>query len=497
MTDCSDCCKLTLPNDRGYLPAALGFVHNVAEYLGFSETDRRRIELATEEAVTNVIEHAFGTDETSSFDILCRKIPGGMEVCVHDMGIPWDPTLDEDYHPEADLDHQTGQGLGKHLIQQLMDEYAFDNLGHDGKQVRLVKYLDSQYVGEGLPEGHEVEIAKPPETKPEPVPLEFRRMRPEEAIEVARAVFECYGYSYAGEFMYYPERIAAMNAEGQMFSAVAVDTETGEIAGHNALVFNPALPAELAVAVTKMKFRGMGIARSLGEFLAQEARDMGLKGMYVKEVTVHPYTQKFCRKLGFEDCGLLLAHSPKSLAFKGISDHATQRNSDLLGFRQLHAAELREVYPPVRHREVIERIYQNLGLPIRCLDSGAEPAEVGKTVIKAQVNTARSLCEIHVTHYGADLVWALKHELRRIRRNEVQLVEMYLNLHDPVTPWVVAEAEKLGFFFTGIVPEAATGDVVIMQFFNGIAVEYEELVIERPETAELLDYVKGLDPTMV
>lgn len=489
-------CTLTLPNDIGLLPAALAFARQVAEYIGFDGANLSRIELALEEAVANVVEHAYAPDESATFDIVFQRSAGGMEILIHDMGLPWDPTLDEDYDPAADLDSRNAQGLGKHLIKELMDEYAFENLGRHGKQIRMVKYLDTRNIAEEMEEAHAVGEVEPPENKPPPVELEFRRMRPEEAIEASRAIFDCYGYSYAGEFMYFPERVAAMNENGQMLSAVAVVKETGEVAGHNALLFNDSLPAELAVAVTKRQFRGLGIARSLGEFLAEQAREMGLKGLYVKEVTVHPYTQKFCRKLGYDDCGLLLAHSPKSLAFKGIAETADQRNSDLLGFRKICEAEPRKLYLPERHAGIIEEIYNGLDIPMNWVPGSGGVAKNEQTLMKAAVNSSRSLCEIHIPHYGSDLVKLLKQELRRVRRNEVQLVEMYLSLTDPVTPWVVNEAEKLGFFFTGVLPETDRGDAVILQFFNGIAVEYEELIIERSETRKLLDYVKSQDPSV-
>lgn len=491
-----DRCSLTLPNDLGYLPVGLGFVRNFGEILGFDETDLKRIELALDEAATNVIKHAFPAGEVASFDIVCQKIPGGMEVCVHDKGIPWDPTLDEDYHPEADLQRQTGLGLGEYLIKHLMDGYVFSNLGHDGKQLHLVKYLKTARIGEGEEIAPTPEVAKPSKTNPEPVAVEIRRMRPQEAIEVSRAIFDSYGYSYASDFVYYPERIAAMNEGGQMLSAVAVVKDTGEIAGHNALVFSGSLPAELAIAVTKRQFRGQGIAEKTVEFLASQARAMGLKGVYTKEVTVHPFTQKFVYKLGFRDCGLLLAHSPKTLSFKGIAEQAAQRNSDVLGFKPIGDPEPRELYLPTRHAEIIASIYSGLAIPMGWKSSTAVPDNARKTVLHATVSPSRLLCEIHISRYGADLVTVLKQELRRVRRQELQLVEMYLNLADPLTPWAVKEAERLGFFFTGILPETRGGDSFVLQYFNGIGVEYDQLVIDRPGTVKLVEYVKGLDPTM-
>ena len=496
-TPSHDLCRLTIPNQMEYLAVALGFVRTVAEQAGFADVDRHRIELAVEEAVSNVIEHAFTPDEAAHFDVTCRKIASGLEICICDKGIPWDPTLEDDYRPDADLETQTGRGLGGFLIRKLMDEYQFSNLGREGKQTRLVKYLDTQRIATDEPEPVTPEAVEPPKTKPAPISFDVRRMQPKEAIQVARAVFDCYGYSYAGEFAYYPDRIAAMNENGQLLSAVAVAQDTGDIGGHFALIFYDHLPAELGIAVTMRKFRGQGFARQLGQFLEEEARGMGLKGIQVKEVTAHPYTQKFCQKLGYRDCGFLLAHSPKTLSFKGIQDELTQRNSDVLGFKTLQPPEPRALYLPEQHAEVIESIYANLEIPMSWQRISDAPSGNRTTVMRASVNSIRSLCEIFVPQYGEDAVQMLKQELRRVRREEVQVVEMYLNLTDRCTPWFVSESEKLGFFFTGILPDTAGGDSIVMQHFNGIQVEYESLVIDQPKTAELLEYIKSLDPTMV
>ncbi len=481
----------------GYLTVALGFVCNVAQYAGFGGADLKRIELAVEEAVSNVIEHAFAPDEVANFDIICGRIAGGMEICIRDKGIPWDPTLEEDYQPDADLERQTGRGLGGFLIKQLMDQYEFSNLGRDGKQTRLVKYLDTQPITGGEPEPKTSEAVEPPKPKPEPVAFEIRRMYPKEAIEVSRAIFDCYGYSYAGEFVYYPDRLAAMNESGQLLSAVAAVRDTGEIGGHCALILHDSLPAELGIGVTKRKFRGHGLIQQLGEYLENQARQLSLNGVHAKEVTVHPYSQKSCQKLGFRDCGFLLAHSPKALSFKGIQDRLTQRNSDVLGFKMLRELDPRELYLPEQHAAVIESIYENLGVPMSWQCSTAAPETDQKTVMNASIYSVRSLCEIYLPYCGDDAVQILKQELRRVRREEVQVVELYLNLTDPCTPWLVSEAEKIGFFFTGILPETAGGDSVVMQYFNGIQVEYDALVIDQPTTAELLRYVKAQDPTMV
>lgn len=51
--------ELVITNDLSYLPAVQAFTEEVARQCGFSEKDRVMILLALEEAVTNVIKHAF------------------------------------------------------------------------------------------------------------------------------------------------------------------------------------------------------------------------------------------------------------------------------------------------------------------------------------------------------------------------------------------------------------------------------------------------------
>lgn len=117
-----DWCKLTIPNDLAYVPIAQSFVRGVACHIGFGDNDICRLELAVEEATTNVIEHAFSQNEVAHFDVSCQRVPNGIEIRIHDNGLPYDPTLSAEYDPTADLDTQEGAGLGGFLMKQFMDE---------------------------------------------------------------------------------------------------------------------------------------------------------------------------------------------------------------------------------------------------------------------------------------------------------------------------------------------------------------------------------------
>jgi serine/threonine-protein kinase RsbW len=484
-----------LPNDVNLIPAVVQYANQVTQIMGFSPKACNQIELALEEACVDVIKNAFAPHEESSIDITFLRRPDGIEITIHDMGLPYDPNMAPSYDPAQSIFDQDMEGLGNFLIQQSVNEYAFHNLGIKGKEMVLVKYFDTPCIIEESPPA-EPEIAKPPEKKDRPhIDFDIRTMKPEEAIEVCRCIYDSYGYSYANENIYYPERVAAMNESGKLKSAVAV-TQHGEMGGHFALIFYTHLPAEVGIAVTKKKFRGQGFARQLGEFLSEEAMRDGLKGLQIKEVTAHPYTQKFCQKLGYSDCGILLGHSPKTLSFKGIADTLKQRNSDVLGFKYLAPPQPVTIYPPPRHREMIEHLYESIGAPVECAAAERSAPEKDQCVMHVEVHALRSLAEIFVLAYGPDLLHALRQELRKLFSDEIRVVELYLQLEHPMTTAITDDLEKMGFIFTGILPQTAMGETLIMQYFNGVHIEYDELVIISDVARELLDYIKSNDPTL-
>jgi len=487
-------CTLTVPNDLDFVPMVQGFVRDYAAGAGFACDDQARLDLLMEEAATNVIHGAFAADERAGFDVTCERVPAGMQITVHDEGMPYDPSLTPEYDPGAALESQTGAGLGSFLMKQIADTVEFHNLGSRGKETVFIKYLDSEAVT-GAPPADEA-----PVEAPEPVPaaeraqLELGPLRPEQAIEVCRCIYDAYRYTYVNEHLYYPDRVVALNQSGDMVSAVA-STSEGEVAGHAALVFpeDSHEVADLAVVATKAKFRGQSIARRLGEYLEQEALARGLHGLFIEEVTVHTYTQKFCHHLGFVDCAFLLAYSPATMAFTGIAAEAAARRSVILGFKYLSEPPTETVHAPERHRDMITGIYAQLGAPVTLADDTAADPD-GLPVLHVSVNPKRSVATIRIPTYGRDLRRRIREELLRLLRENVSVVDVFLDLSTAGTGRVAAALEDAGFIFTGVLPGGLSGDWLIMQYFNGVLVDYEAIQVEDPFTRDLLAYIRGNDP---
>ena len=100
----NDILILSIPGELTYLPLARLFVQETGRLFGFEKDDLPRIALAVEEAVVNVMEHAFAGDELSAFDMVCERIPLGMQITIREKGIPFDPSLTPKYNPAENLD---------------------------------------------------------------------------------------------------------------------------------------------------------------------------------------------------------------------------------------------------------------------------------------------------------------------------------------------------------------------------------------------------------
>lgn len=484
---------LTVPNSLGVLPVVIEFVRSSARIMGLHEDDLPKLELAVEEAVANVIEHAYGADEVADFEVSVKRDSLGVVVGIRDEGLPYDPSLSPKYVPGNPDDIQAS-GMGSFLMKRMVDQYQFMVLGERGKETRLLKYIESESVAEN---GDEPEVDHAPADRvPEHQRIEFEYdwMRPDQALDVARCIYDAYGYSYIHENVYHPDRLAAMNTAGELRSAVAMD-EKGVMAGHGALIVSENDPqiADLAMLVVKKDFRGQSVAGGVTDYLLGQAVNMGLSGLYAEQVTVHPYTQKFLSKIGFKDCGMWMAYTPTSVSYKGIAEDLAHRITAILCYKYLTPPEPVTIYPPSRHAYRIMELYENIGgLPV--VGEADESIENDHSEISISVNAKRALATVRVGRIGRDIGEQMREKLYRLRLDGVHIANLYLNLTDPGTPDATAILEQLGFRFTGIMPGTKGGDSMLLQLLDGVVVDYESMQLVSDTAKELVDYAMRNDP---
>lgn len=495
----TDVLKLSIPGKLSYFPLARSFVQDTAGMFGFVGDDLYKIVLAMEEAVTNVMKHAFEDDEQDTIDIVCERVPLGMKIIIREKGIPFDPEHLPEYTPATDLESVSTSGMGIFLMRESMDEVSFHNLGMEGKETHLVKYLPAKNIEEYLT-GEEMERDKMTPVEPIRGKIDYgvRRMNPSEAIEISRCAYKSHGYTFFDDHIYYPDRLIELNKSEQMISAVAI-TRENVFMGHAALVY-PSLKeriAELTFIFVNREYRGQGCMVKLSDFLFNCPKIYPLDGIYVYSVTNHEFTQRGVHGFGIHDCGLLLASSPETWVFKGIAGENPQRISVALSFKYLSPPAPLTLYPPPHHLDMVRNLYDHIGARDHSFSTPKNPEAAFSdeiAVIGTEYVATENCAEIHVFRYGTNILRETKKIVRDLCLKRVAAIQLFLPLEDPLTYLLTEEFEAIGFFFSGILPMSGAGDSLILQYLNNVVIDYDKIVLYTELAKEIREYIRSHDP---
>ena len=109
-----------------YLDEIRDFVGMVARAGGFSEKDIYNIQLASDEAASNIIEHAYVGVSNGVLDLSCGMMGDGITIILIDYGESFDPSAVPMPNLKADLSERKIGGLGIFLMRKLMDEVYYE-----------------------------------------------------------------------------------------------------------------------------------------------------------------------------------------------------------------------------------------------------------------------------------------------------------------------------------------------------------------------------------
>jgi anti-sigma regulatory factor (Ser/Thr protein kinase) len=469
--------RLSLQGRLEYLPEATALVRGLTAKLGLTDGDARRMELVVEEACVNVIKYAF-EGETGSLDIIISRRPGQIVLAIEDQGLPIDFTK---------LAEGRESGLGIALMKAMADEVHFVNLGRGGQRVEVIKHLPAKNESGSIQETAEKTAALPAVAESD---ITIRLMHPEEAISLARCAYRCYGYTYASDIFYFPERVSELVSSGLMISAVAVDS-SGEIIGHIAVTKEKAnsVVGESGQAIVDPRYRGGGILKKIGHLQAETVRAQGLLGSYAEGVTVHTSSQRFNMGEGGKETGVLLGFTPAGMYFKSIqTDQNTKRRAVLFLYSIRNPGPPRTVYLPVRHEAILRRIYAHSGL-VREFPAAQVCSLPERAQVDVRVQTEASRGFLRVVQYGRDLEDVVRYRLKELCDRRVDVIYLDLPLNHPAVREYCTVMEKLGFFFGSVIPEIADGDALRLQYINHAELELQDVQLATDFARELLHYV--------
>jgi len=131
--------KRTFPGRLDKLADISLFVVQAAEEAGLDDSGVYAIELAVDEAATNIIEHAYQGEDRGEICCSIEVNRDGLKVILQDWGNPFDPKKVPEPTLGASLEKIQSSGLGLFFIRKLMDEVQFEFSKEKGNTITLVK----------------------------------------------------------------------------------------------------------------------------------------------------------------------------------------------------------------------------------------------------------------------------------------------------------------------------------------------------------------------
>ncbi len=133
--------QLKVPSSNENLVMIRDFVGKIGERAGMTPADLVKLELAVDEACANVIEHAYGSDDTREVTVKAILDSESVQIEIVDTGRGFDPASVEQPNLEQLVNKRKSGGLGMRLIRSVMDEVSYQIVPGQKNELKMVKRL--------------------------------------------------------------------------------------------------------------------------------------------------------------------------------------------------------------------------------------------------------------------------------------------------------------------------------------------------------------------
>jgi hypothetical protein len=324
----------------------------------------------------------------------------------------------------------------------------------------------------------------------------------EDAEQLGDLVYSTYGLTYHRSFLYDADRVLELSAEGALHSMIAVDGDTGEVVGHQALIrpwfenADPLAPGrgaavlEDGLSIVRPDQRGRGVQNTLAMALLMhiQPRNPDLRGVYIKCVTTSVASQRSTRHFLGRASALFLAGVPAWVVMDGDKGPKEPLTTILVhcvvGDR--HPAR---VPVPARHAELLGQLYREMGLPRELDPIAAGASGSGEARVSTWFDPARRQGVVRLLEPGADLVELLDERVRWMIGGHIEHVTVLLPLATPGAAAAVPALEERGLFFGGVIPDLEGHDTLVLERISATELDTDRIQVVGAEAELLKGYV--------
>ena len=307
-------------------------------------------------------------------------------------------------------------------------------------------------------------------------PVTLRILVPEDAVELTRTIYRCYGWSYPNGDFYYPDRVAAMISSGERIGEVAV-TQDGRIAAHwGALFLSPSV-VETGVTVTDPAFRKRGLAQQVGDRLLERLIAAGIAGRLREPVLTHSATQHIALTEGATMVGAYLHYSQPLMQVGITQGMLTERTSLSVAYTALKPLTSASISIPAPYLPFVQSILEFSQWPRTFADLERMAVISKESQLATRFDASNRMGIVEVTVAGEDLVEAVDSAMEQMRRSGAEYVQVRLPANQPALALVGAGLTELGLGFGTYIPEfrpasqAHAGDILVTQWLADPAVD--------------------------
>ncbi len=469
--------SLSIPSQKRFVRFALKIVEEATDLVKFDAKKRDEVLAAVRELVANAVKHAYPKGEIGIIDVEIRFLPHGLNIEVHDMGLPMD----------FERIYKTTSG-GLKRVEEYVDKLEFTNHGQKGKSFAIFKSHERSEVFEDTMQPYsDLEDNSPASLKPSSITIRDFQAGDEEAI--SRLIYSNYTYSYYKSLFYYPQKIKELNEKEEIYSIVAEDADAG-VVGHFALVkLAEANCAEIGVAVVHPNFKGHGIMNAMLERVLEKANEVQLNAIFGEAVMLHPFSQKANLSHGFGESALVLGIVPNTISLRDKNAlHTDKRTAVLVAYKILQEERKNAIFIPKKYDALIRRIYKNNGLEIeQAKPSGHKLQQKVSYELSHYTNTAALVIDRLDEHIRS----TIKHYLMLLYKKHVDMIFADINLMQcEQIDEVVKKLQKEGFVFSGVLfYRRNEDDYLRLQLVNSDNVETKNIVCYSGFCHELIEVI--------
>ncbi|MHC4211484.1 MAG: ATP-binding SpoIIE family protein phosphatase, partial [Planctomycetota bacterium] len=133
---------IAVPNQLASIDAVNSRFNEFADDAGMPDDIRRRVNMAFDELLNNIISYAFEDENEHEIEVRVNLERQRLVIEVLDDGRPFNPFSQESPDTTLPLEARRVGGLGIHLVQKVMDEVSYERR-IDKNLVKLVKRLET------------------------------------------------------------------------------------------------------------------------------------------------------------------------------------------------------------------------------------------------------------------------------------------------------------------------------------------------------------------